>query len=486
MTLLFSLSLSAQKIVFAEAYDIKNNPFDSKLPNAKILEDSVSRNRLMIVSGGKDITFYLMDPNWKLLKKFSKPFSKETVLKDNFFKILKFSGSSDKWIFIGSDYARFTRETVDFAAQTHLVQPDILPDQQGIARFFTDENANYIMYYTKGKDIRIAGFNEELKPKTIMLMISTNLPAGKSSKYGNDDIYNSLELMNEAFADDAYYTRKKAHFYVLKNAYALLLFGDEPLAELSLFDKTTGRRIKSKLYSVEDLVGVKAKDFNAAGLLFRDKLYVLAAHKSGGVLAAFDTATGKVAFSKNYSEKDDLDFSYGPVMYETLPGTFSTAVLKEKVEPISMDKFSKEMYKHSCAITAKETKNGVVISLANFDQKVLAAATAPSRISMNTMTSGDWYKSAAAGILFEPGTLTPSKKKINWNELNKSEATGSYSKVKPVSGGGGVDETDSKKAYTMKVQFIEDRSYVIYYFEGQLKVRETKYNQRFPSMFGVD
>jgi hypothetical protein len=479
LVFLFSISVSAQKIVYSEPYDLKNNPFDSKLLSGKILEDSVSKNRLMIISGMKDISFYLMDSNWKLVKKFNKPLSNETVLKSDFFKILKYKYDQQKWVFIGQNFDRYTRETVDFSSQTHLVQTNILSDLAGIQLNFTDGEAHNLLYYTKDKDIRVAGFGEDLKPKPVLLKISTGLPLSKSAKFKNEDIYNNIEIITGYKSSDPFFTRRKSHFYILKDAYALLLFSDEPVAELTWYDKQTGKAIKSRLFSVEELLGKDAKkDFNTAALLYEGKVYVLTAFKSGGVFAAFDAETVNKIYSQVYSEKDENTvFSYGPVTYETLPGTISTSVLKEKLDDISMDKFCKEMYKHSCAVTAKKTaKYGLLVTLANYEPKELAAATSHLRSGLNTMTSPDWYESTSAGLLFDPATMALSKKKIGWNEANKSEATNQYKKVKPARTG--YAEYSDKKAFFIALEFIQDRSYVIYYFNGQLKVDESQLGYR--------
>lgn len=107
----FSLSISAQKIVYNEAYDFRAN-LGKDEPTARILEDSATKKRLLIVSD-KELKFYLLDSNWKLIKKFSKPITEGTVLKEMFYKIVKRKYSQDKWIFIGSAYGGYTRETID-------------------------------------------------------------------------------------------------------------------------------------------------------------------------------------------------------------------------------------------------------------------------------------------------------------------------------------------------------------------------------------
>src|SRR5687767_1028126 len=154
LLLIFSISIPAQKIVFSESYDPRNGP-DNKFPSAKLMEDSVSGQKVLIVSGMRELAFFLFDPNWKLLKKFTKPLGGNSVLRESFFRVLKYSNSQDKWTFIGNSYANYNRETIDFAAQTHQVQANIIPDIAGVEEFFTDEGKNCCLYYTKDGLIKV-------------------------------------------------------------------------------------------------------------------------------------------------------------------------------------------------------------------------------------------------------------------------------------------------------------------------------------------
>lgn len=479
----FSLSISAQKIVYNEAYDFRAN-LGKDEPTARILEDSATKKRLLIVSD-KELKFYLLDSNWKLIKKFSKPITEGTVLKEMFYKIVKRKYSQDKWIFIGSAYGGYTRETIDFAAQTHQVQTNIMPGITNIEAFFEDGGTNYVFYYTRDGMIKVSSFSEDLKPNNVILKVSTQLPLAKSKKYEPTDYYMNIEWMKDYSFSNPSVTKKKAQFYLLKDAYAFLLSYDEPAAEMSWYDKKTGSKIKSKLFSLEE--EAKGKDFNTAALLYENKVYVFVASKSGGVLGVFDPESGKRLYTKVYTDKDDKAiFNYGPVMYETRPGDGFDVYknVKEKVEDINMDKFCKEMLKHSCAITARPIdKYGLVISFANHDQKELMDGSSPR--SNRSITSSLWYVSTSAGLIFEPGTLTVSEKKITWNEVNKwSEATDKFKKIEEPKKG--ANEYENKKAFVLKYQYIDNRSYVIYYYEERLKIQETKYDYKLPALFGYN
>jgi hypothetical protein len=273
-------------------------------------------------------------------------------------------------------------------------------------------------------------------------------------------------------------TQRKVHLYMQPQTFAILVANDEPVTELSLYDKKSGKRIKRQLFSAMGQDEAKGKDFNTSALFYNNKVHLLAAHKTGGIYAIFDAISGKELYRYVYSEKDKApSFNYGPVTYETIPGTVTgVSKNKEKVEPISMDKFCTELFKHSCAITAKEMEDGkLLIQLANYDEKQLIGPGSTMRTGVSTMTSSDWYISTSAGLIFEKGTVQLSDKKTSWNEVNGSQASSKYHKIDYADPDPNA-EYSNKKARLISLNLIGDRGYIVYYYEKQLKIAEKKLN----------
>jgi hypothetical protein len=69
----------AQKIVFAQDYHYKNNAFSKKLMSSYIFEDSVSKEKLILLSGSKTINFYVVNDNFKLQKAFEVDMNKKSA-----------------------------------------------------------------------------------------------------------------------------------------------------------------------------------------------------------------------------------------------------------------------------------------------------------------------------------------------------------------------------------------------------------------------
>jgi hypothetical protein len=344
------------------------------------------------------------------------------------------------------------------------------------------------MYLNRSNELNLTSFGADFTANNIKLDLNSSLPVSKSKKYSAADLYSLIEAMDTVRVSSPYFTRKKVHLYVQPTQYAILIANDEPVAELNQYDKKTGKKLKSQLFSVENLLpkDLSDKNFNTAAILFENKVHVLAASKSGGVYAVFDADSKKLLYQYPYTDKDKAPaFNYGPVTYETLPGVTSTAVLKEKLEDISMDKFCTELFKHSCALTALYMDDGkLLITLANYDKKELAAATSTLRNGMNTMTSSDWYISTSAGLLFEPGTLNVSAQKTTWNEINRSKAGDNYKKVETPDSP--AAEYNDKRSYILNTQFISNRRYKIYFTASrEIKIDEKILKVAPPKIVGV-
>jgi hypothetical protein len=485
------MDVFAQKIVFTDEFNTKNIAYESA-GGARIVEDSVTKEKVLIYSGKKEILFYQLDPKWKIIRKLSKNPNKESQFSDPSFTVLKALHNKDRWTFIVRNYFGYSKETVDFATEAHTVDGKFLTDMAKDYReeLFIDGSDTYVMYLNKSKELSLASFSGDLTINNIRLDLNSALPVGKSKKYTAADLYGQITTIDSFTARSPYFTRRKVQLYVAPDRYSILISGEEPVVELNQYDKKTGKKIKSQLYSVQPLLpkGSEVNKFNTASILFNNKVHVLTANNSGGVYAAFDAESKQVVYQYAYNEKDKtIPFNYGPVTYETLPGTISTSVLKEKVEDITMEKFCSEMYKHSCALTARYMDDGkLLISLANYDMKELAAATSTLRSGMNTMTSSDWYVSTSAGLLFEPGGWQVSAKKTTWNEINNSKAGEGYKKVEAPAPSDAAAEYNDKRSYVLKTQFIGNRRYTIYFTASkELKIYEKILKSAPPKIIGL-
>ena len=88
---LYAESAHSQKIVFSDNYALKNNAASSKMPKSKILIDDETQDKMLIVSGMKNLTCYLFNKDWNLIEKFEHDFAKKSVLADNDFQVLKYT-----------------------------------------------------------------------------------------------------------------------------------------------------------------------------------------------------------------------------------------------------------------------------------------------------------------------------------------------------------------------------------------------------------
>lgn len=475
--MIISVSGFTQKIVFRDEYNTKNISMPTTTSvsagGAEIVEDSVTKERLLIYSGKKELIFYMLDAKWKLIEKWSKDFGKETQLDDEGFEILRSTHDKTKWTFTVKTSDGFSDESIDFATKSHTAGKKYTEDlsKNYKSEVVAEAGGNYVLGLDNGGYVTLTSFAGSSK-KTIKIDLSTELPLEKSKKYTTEELYNWSQSLDSITITSPYFTRKKVHFYVLPDKYVSLVFNEEPVAELSYYDKTTGKTIKRQQFSVEALLpaNAKGKKINTAALFHDNKVHVMATSKSGGVYAVMDADSKQNLYTYAYSEKDEINkFNYGPVTYETLPGVANTGVLREKLDDISLEKFCEELYKHSCAITLKKMKGDkLLVTLANYDQKVLAAPTSTLRSGMNTMTSPDWYISTSAGIVFEQGGWKPSAKKTTWNEVNKANVSGKYERVQPDDNA----EYNQKGSIIMARQTIDQKQYVIYYSDRELKIAE--------------
>ena len=87
MTLMINSHSFSQKLLFAQDYHFQNKITSSKLMGSEIVEDSITHERLVVLSGGKSITFYLINESWKLVKTFDAPLDKKSAFSNDMFTV---------------------------------------------------------------------------------------------------------------------------------------------------------------------------------------------------------------------------------------------------------------------------------------------------------------------------------------------------------------------------------------------------------------
>lgn len=481
--LLLSLTGISQKIVYKNPFTIRNNMFSKKLMSSWILFDSVSGQKLLMVSGIKNLHFYVIDKNWKTVKQFDHAFVKGSNLSSDGFKVNHFSKKGDNWTFASSGgFFNFALENVDAAAGNLVVKQKMLEDidKQFVETNFRDEGKNYTMYLSKedNSSIQLASYNDDLKIQTVRLRTESQLPLKKSKKFMAKEQYEYMQQMDSIMSSSFFFTRRKVHLYSFPGKFAISVVNEEPVAELTYYDKQTGRKLRSDLFSLESLVPEKDRNScNASFLLYDNKAWVLAAYKTGGVLGVFDLETKKLLYNFQYDSKTNPSaFNYAPVMYETAPGNFNiTGGAKEKITDLRMEKFCKELYGHSSGIAIKPFKDGYIVMLGNYDMKDLIAPTSGMRSTPNRMSSPLFFVSSSAGLLFKKDALVQSEQKTTINEVYNDDVSKKYAKVFDKSLL--VDnEYDDSKAFIMGHQMEGSTLYIVYYFDGQVKIAERKSN----------
>jgi hypothetical protein len=442
----------AQKKVYQQLIDIPMSPFLKKMISSQIVTDSASGQKLLLISNRKGMNFTLLDAAWKKVKEFEGGFVKNSPMAKDGFKVLQAKKNGDNWTLVTSaGLDEFARETINPVAGTHTVDEKLFDDFDNsfIETTFRDGNDSYMFYIAKRnkESIMVTRFDNNMAVKSYPLSINTQLPLRKSSKYAARDIYTMIEEMNDAKIRSLAFTRKKVQLYVQPEIFLLGICEDEPVAELNWFDKSSGRKLKSELFSVESILpeGERKNSFNTSFLVHEGKVWVLAAHKNGGALGVFDIATKKVLYSLSFDDKTDpATFAYNPCMYESSPGTVTgLSANKERVKEMSMNSFCKELYKHSVGLALAKGEDGLYrVVLGNFDLKEIAAATSSLRSGMNTMVSPDYYMMASAGLIIDPTTMKPVARKSSYNEMYGDAVSGKYTKVKdnPARSAGGLAE----------------------------------------------
>lgn len=472
----------SQKIIFAQDYHYKNNAFSKKLMSSYIFEDSLTKERLVLLSGSKTINFYLVNESWKLQKGFEVDMNKKSAFWNDNFKINGFSHSGDKWIIIVGDYGEYTAEVVDTKAGTHAIAGKVFEDKDPkyFGEYFSDDNKNYNIYPTRSGGIAISHIDGNAGIKTMNIDLSTQLPLKRSKKYTPKEIFDNFEEIDTLRCQMIYSTRSKVHFYKLPAAFVFGIVSEDPVAELIFFDKVSGKKIKNELFSVESLLpeSVKNDKLNTAMLVYNNMVWVYSGNKNTAVLAAFDINTKKQVYSKLFDEKMDISaFGYGPVEYKSSPSTgkiFSgESYIKEKVENTSANKYLSELWKGDLGIYSHAlNENEFIISVGSYNMISYMSSNAANRSEyVPQLYDPRIYESSVAGLVFKKNDFTVSDKKTTYNEVNFSKADKNYSIVK-VEKDVSDPEYNEKRSYVIKQQPIKNRMYTIYYYENQFKIAE--------------
>jgi hypothetical protein len=404
-TLLFSFSLSSfaqnkKYIVYSEPYKLKRALVGSgsKAYSATVLPDTVSGEKLMLISGNKFLEVYYFDRNWKLIKKFDEKLKDASAFKEDNFRVPLYVNKKGVWTLIAHRIdSKVTRETVDMNASTLTVQEEVSDKKKDYAELtFKDQGNHYAIYLNKNGETTMSVMDPGLNLKTFPFDMHTT--AGKT-QYNSKDVYQSFTQIDSATSMMLQYTRNKAHFHVLPEAFAVTIGAEDPLGEVIYFDKTTGRRIRSDIYTVAELLPPPARNnkFNTSVLLYGDRVYLLSAFNEGGVVAIFDRNSKKRLYEFVYDEKTDMKkFNYAPVMFDYAPVvSVGTPKAKETTEPLSMKQFCKELFKHSSGLAVRPmSDSSLLLTIGNYDPRT--AFTGDGKIGASAL----YYISSSAGLLF--------------------------------------------------------------------------------------
>jgi hypothetical protein len=177
IVLFLSFRLSAQKVVFSDEYNLKNATAES-MGNAIITEDSLTKEKLFIFCGKKELVFYMFSPEWKLLSKMTKGYEKGTSFDNGYFSqlsILKSVHDKKKWTLIVNSMLQYTKESIDFATESHIVEGRYLEDmtKDNFGKTFNYGNESYVLYPDKNDAINLSSFTSDLKVNNIRLDMSS-------------------------------------------------------------------------------------------------------------------------------------------------------------------------------------------------------------------------------------------------------------------------------------------------------------------------
>lgn len=474
----------SQKILFQQPYRFKNNAFSKKLMSGHIFEDSTTNERLVLLSGNKVLNFYLVNNDWKMLKAFDVATPKNSAFNNDNFEVGSFSHKDDRWTLITGSNTDFNAEVVDTKDQTIVVAGAVFQDKDKkyFSKTLYDGKRFFSVYPNKSGSITVGGIDETGAVKNYPLDLSTQLPLKKSKKYTPKDVWEMFEHIDTITSQIIYLTRKKVHFYKNTSAYIFTVSDTEPVTEVSYFDKNTWKKIRSDIFSVEELIPAQERNntLNTSSLIFDKKVWVFTAYKDGAVLGAFDMESKKLVYSlKLDGNTSESAFAYGPILYKSVPAAgkiFSgTYEVKEKVEPISVKEYIKELGKRDIALYLHHfNDNEYALSLGSYSMMSFQTPGAPNRDMQSSMSDPSVYESAVAGLAFKKNEANPILQKTSFNEVNFSNATTKYTVQKSEKKGPmqQPEFSDNRRAYVMKEQVIKNRVYTLYYLDEMFKIFE--------------
>jgi hypothetical protein len=476
-----SEDIFGQKIVFAQDCSYKNNPFSKKLMGSFIVEDTISDERLIIYSGAKTVNFYQTDNKWKVKKMIELPFEKKSAFSTDNFTVVSSNHNNNVWnliVKISGDI--YTAERIDMDAGTCTVAGTVFEDKKAnwYGQSYTDGNTSYNIYVNRSDGFTLASIDANHTIKTFPVDFSSQLPVNKENKLNAiKDIYSRIEEINNSRSQSLYFTRRKNQFYIQPKTFCLLVSDEEPYTEMMVFDKQTGKRVRTELFSTESLLpaNVKTDKVNTNALLYDGKLWMVTAYRSGGVIAAFDVETKKLIKSVTYDENNlPLNAAYGPVLYKMRPDVRNS--VSEKLSEINMQNYCKEMYKERpCIYIIPLNDNEYAVNIASYALDTYLAPTSATgdRIRGGSTFYSDptIYNSAALGLIVNKSTAEIQSRKSSFNEINQTAAGKSYSRIEmDYKGNDDEPEYRNKRSYVMNTQRIRDKVYTIYYYDNQLKV----------------
>lgn len=150
---IFSNQVKAQKIVFEQDFNLRNNVFTDKMPFAGLLYDSVSKQRVLIASNMKNMVIYLLDKDWKIVKQFETEILKKSNLCKSLYKLVMLQKKDNVWIAITALTfgGGWTKETIDFGANTIKVDEGFMDNNEiEDSNDFVDGENKTLMVLKKG------------------------------------------------------------------------------------------------------------------------------------------------------------------------------------------------------------------------------------------------------------------------------------------------------------------------------------------------
>lgn len=470
----FSQQPVSRTVVYTQPFDYKKSPGYGDYASLMI-EDSASGKKMVVLRDNKTVTFSLLDRSWKLLSSFETSIDKKSPYHSNSPRVANYTIDGDVWTTIVEGTGMYGVEKVDFGKKNYQFSGKIFEDMDKDYnnRSFQLNGNTYNIYVTKKDEVNMALINAAGKVQVNTLDLSTQVTAGKK-KLKPEVIFENIGMMGGRLVESPEWTRKKFLYYVAYESFIISAVYEQPFAELIYFDWQTGKRIRSDIFSVQDLLPADARndDLNTTVLLFDNKVWVQSAYKHGGVLGVFDRNTKKLLYQFLYNDNTPKEtFSYGPVFYKAVPGTVSG--FKEKLEDVSMDFFCKEAFKRHTALTVHETgMNEYIVSLGGYDE-ITVSTDRWKR--MGPSLSGGFPEKVAAGLTFRKNDFKAITSKTTYNSLNKLDLSGKYEKPNKKTVNNTPPEYEEKRAISLSTHFSNTSRFDLYFFEGQFKIMETVY-----------